>query len=49
MNNRWYANVDISYLSASIEATVRTDEGDLPTVKLDIKPWVFAVGFGYKF
>ena len=49
MNNRWYANVDISYLGASIEATVRTDEGDLPTVKLDIKPWVFAVGFGYKF
>jgi len=49
MNNRWYANLDISYLGASIEATVTTEDGDLPTVKLDIKPWVFAVGFGYKF
>ena len=49
MNSRWYANVDISYLGASIESTVRTDEGDLPTVTLDIKPWVFALGFGYKF
>ena len=49
MKNRWYANVDLRYLGASIEATVRTDEGDLPTVTLDIKPWVFAVGFGYKF
>ncbi len=49
MNNRWYANLDISYLGASIEATVTTEDGDLPTVTLDIKPWVFAVGFGYKF
>jgi len=49
MNTRWYANLDISYLGASLDATVRTDEGDLPTVSLDIKPWVFAVGFGYKF
>lgn len=49
MNNRWYANVDLRYLGASLDATVRTDEGDLPPVTLDIKPWVFAVGFGYKF
>jgi outer membrane protein len=49
MNNRWYANLDISYLGASIDATITTEDGDLPTVKLDIKPWVFAVGFGYKF
>ena len=49
MNNRWYANLDISYLGASIDATVTTDEGELPTVKLDIKPWVLAIGLGYKF
>ena len=49
MNNRWYANLDISYLGASIDATVTTDKGDLPTVELDIKPWVFAIGLGYKF
>ena len=49
MNNRWYANIDLRYLGASIDATVGTDEGDLPTVTLDIKPWVFAIGFGYKF
>ena len=49
MNTRWYANLDISYLGASLDATVRTDEGDLPTVKLDIKPLVVSLGFGYKF
>ena len=49
LNNRWYANLDISYLGASIEATGTTEDGDLPTVKLDIKPWVFAIGLGYKF
>ena len=49
INNRWYANLDISYLGASLDAKVRTDEGDLPTVKLDIKPWVIGLGFGYKF
>ena len=49
MNNRWYANLDLRYLGASLEATVRTDDRDLPTVKLDINPWVFAVGFGYRF
>ncbi len=34
---------------SSLDATVKTIDGDLPTVSLDIKPWVFAVGFGYKF
>ena len=49
MDNRWYVNMDLRYLGTSIDAQVRTDEGDLPTVKLDIKPLVVSLGFGYKF
>ena len=49
MDNRWYANVDLRYFGTSVDAQVRTDEGDLPTVTLDIKPLVISLGFGYKF
>jgi len=49
MDNRWYANVDLRYSGTSVDAQVRTDEGDLPTVTLDIKPLVISLGFGYKF
>ena len=49
MDNRWYANIDLRYFGTSIDAQVRTDEGDLPTVKLDMKPVVISLGFGCKF
>ena len=49
MDNRWYINIDLSYLGTSLDARVRTDEGDLPTVTLDTKPVVISLGFGYKF
>ena len=49
LDNRWYANVDLRYSGTSVDAQVRTDEGDLPTVTLDIKPLVISLGFGYKF
>ena len=49
MDNRWYANVDLRYSGTSVDAQVRTDQEDLPTVKLDIKPLVVSLGFGYKF
>jgi outer membrane protein len=49
VDNRWYANIDLRYSGTSVDAQVRTDEGDLPTVKLDIKPLVVSLGFGYKF
>jgi outer membrane protein len=49
MDNRWYLNIDLRYLGTSLDAQVRTDEGDLPTVTLDAKPLVISLGFGYKF
>jgi len=49
LNNRWYANLDVRYLGVSLEATVRTDDGELEPVDLDIKPWVFGIGLGYRF
>jgi len=49
LSNRWYANFDIRYLGVSLEATVTTDDGKLEPVDLDIKPWVFGIGFGYRF
>jgi outer membrane protein len=49
MDNRWYANIDFRYTGTSLDARVRTDEEDFPTVTLDIKPFVVSLGFGYKF
>lgn len=49
MDNRWYVNFDLKYLGASLEARARTDVEDIPTVNLDINPFVIALGMGYKF
>jgi len=49
MDNRWYANVDLRYLGTSLDAQVRTDGEDFPTVTLDATPLVVSLGFGYKF
>jgi len=49
VDNRWYVNIDLRYFSASLEAQMRTEDGDLPTVTLDTKPVVFSLGIGYKF
>jgi outer membrane protein len=49
LDHRWFANVDLRYLGASLDARVRTDEGDLPPVSLDVKPLVISLGLGYKF
>jgi outer membrane protein len=49
MDNRWYANFDLQYSGTSLDAQVRVDEENLPTIKLDIKPIAISIGFGYKF
>lgn len=49
MDHRWYANIDLRYSGTSLDARVRTDEEDFPTVALDIKPLTVSLGFGYKF
>jgi len=49
LDHRWYANIDLRYSGASLDARVRTAEEDLPTVTLDISPFTVSLGFGYKF
>jgi outer membrane protein len=49
MDHRWYANIDLRYSGASLDARVRTEEEDFPTVTLDITPFTVSLGFGYKF
>jgi outer membrane protein len=45
----WYANIDLRYTGASLDAQVRTADEDFPTVTLEAKPLVVSLGFGYKF
>ena len=49
LDNRWYANIDFSYMGTSLEARVRTEDGDLPPATLDIAPFAISLGFGYRF
>jgi outer membrane protein len=49
LDHRWYANIDLRYSGASLDARVRTEEEDFPTVSLDITPFTVSLGFGYKF
>ena len=49
MNTRWYVNLDLRYVGTSLDAQMRTEEEDLPTVTLDTKPVVISLGFGYRF
>lgn len=46
---RWRANLDLRHLGYSLDARVRTAEGDLDPVPLDLEPWVLSLGLGYRF
>jgi len=45
----WYANIDLRYSGSTLEAQVRVDGENLPTIQLDTKPLIISLGFGYKF
>ena len=49
VDNRWYVNLDLRYLGASLEARLSTEDEDYPPVTLDIKPFVIGLGFGRRF
>ena len=49
LDNRWYVNLDLRYLGASLEARLSTEDEDYPPVTLDIEPFVVGLGFGYRF
>jgi outer membrane protein len=49
LDRRWRVNLDIRYLGVSLDARVRTTEGDLEPVSLDIKPLVVGIGVNHQF
>ncbi len=42
-------NGDIKYIQIDTDATLMTADGPLDTISVDVNPWVFGVGVGYRF
>lgn len=42
-------NGDIKYIQIETDATLMTADGPLDTISVDINPWVFGLGVGYRF
>ena len=47
--DHFHINGDIKYIQMSTDAEIRTADGILDTVSVDINPWVFGLGAGWKF
>lgn len=45
----WYLNLDIRYLSATVEARFRSGGELLPSTELDLDPVLFGFGMGFRF
>ena len=50
MGGNWFFNVDAKYITMSTEADLRLADGaSLDKIKVEVNPFVFGVGFGYRF
>ncbi len=50
LSDRWILNLDVKYIDISTDAELKLAAGGtLDTVSVDINPWVFGVGVGYRF
>lgn len=49
LGESWYLNLDIRYLSTTLEARIRGSEQDFPAVDLEIDPLLFGFGIGWRF
>ncbi len=47
--DHFHLNGDIKYIQISTDAKIRTADGVLDTVSVDVDPWVFGLGVGWKF
>lgn len=45
----FHINGDIKYIQIDTDATLMTADGPLDTIEVDVNPWVFGVGVGYRF
>jgi outer membrane protein len=49
LDKHWLVNFDVKYIRISTDATIDTIYGPLDPVSVDINPWVFGFGVGYRF
>lgn len=49
LGDNFNINGDIKYVQISTDAAIRVEGGTLDTVSVDIDPWIFGVGIGWKF
>ena len=49
LNEHWLLNASIWYLDIDTEAKIKLDAGPVIKTDVDIDPWVYMVGIGYKF
>jgi outer membrane protein len=49
LGKSFHLNGDIKYIQIDTDATLMTASGVLDTISVDVNPWVFGVGVGYRF
>jgi outer membrane protein len=49
LGDHFNINGDIKYVQISTDAKIKVDGGLLDTVTVDINPWIFGVGIGWRF
>lgn len=49
VNDNWAINFDVKYIQISTTVDLQVPDVDVPSFDVDINPWVFGVGVGYRF
>lgn len=49
LGDHWLLNADVKYIQIDTDADLIVDGDTLETVSVDINPWVFGAGVGYRF
>lgn len=49
LGDSWLLNFDVKYITIGTDAELQTADGPLTTIDVDIDPFVFGAGFGYRF
>jgi len=49
LGDNWLLNADVKYIQIDTDADLKVGGDTLETVSVDINPWVFGVGVGYRF
>jgi outer membrane protein len=49
LGKKLHLNADVKYIQITTTADIKTADGTLDKVDVDINPWVFGLGIGYRF